>query len=117
MLSHTPTALIHAKQLRQQQTDAEKLLWSKVRNRQLESLKFRRQVPIGSYIVDFYCHEYGLVVELDGSQHIQQAEYDQIRTNFLHAQGLMVLRFWNHQVLQNTDGVLCEILRATKIEG
>jgi len=106
LLKHTPQALAKAKQLRQQQTQAEQLLWSKLRHRQLAGLKFRRQVPIGSYIVDFYCHERCLVVELDGNQHLEQVEYDAIRTQFLQAQGLIVLRFWNNDILANIAGVL-----------
>ena len=106
MLKHTPQALVKAKQLRQQQTQVEQLLWSKLRHRQLAGLKFRRQVPIGAYIVDFYCHERRLVVELDGGQHLQQLEYDHIRTQFLQAQGLTVLRFWNNDILTNIVGVL-----------
>ena len=111
MLSYTHTALIHAKQLRQQQTDAEQFLWLRLRNRRLAGLKFRRQVPIGSYIVDFYCHDCALVVELDGAQHLAQVEYDAVRTAFLQAQGLSVLRFWNHEVLQQLDSVLEQILQ------
>ena len=113
MLPHTPQALINAKQLRQQQTQAEQQLWSKLRHRQLAGLKFRRQVPIGAYIVDFYCHEQGLVVELDGSQHIEQAAYDEVRSQFLQAQGLTVLRFWNNVVLTDVDSVLQQVWNAT----
>ena len=91
------------------QTDAEQKLWSTVRNRQLAGLKFRRQVPIGAYIVDFYCHECRLVLELDGSQHLAQLEYDDIRTCFLQAQGIRVLRFWNNEILSNIEGVLQQI--------
>lgn len=109
MLKHTPQALVKAKQLRQQLTQAEQLLWSKLRHRQLLGLKFRRQVPIGSYIVDFYCYERCLVVELDGSHHLDQVEYDHIRTQFLNALGLTVLRFWNNDVLTNIEGVLQQI--------
>lgn len=113
MLPHTPQALINAKQLRQQQTQAEQQLWSKLRHRKLAGLKFRRQVPIGAYIVDFYCHEQGLVVELDGSQHIEQAAYDEVRSKFLQAQGLTVLRFWNNVVLTDVDSVLQQVWNAT----
>ena len=66
-------------------------------------------MPIGSYIVDFYCHERCLVVELDGSQHLEQIEYDHVRTQFLTAQGLTVLRFWNNDVLANLEVVLQQI--------
>ena len=106
---HTKQALSNARQLRRQQTDAEQKLWSAIRNRQLAGLKFRRQVPIGAYIVDFYCHECRLVLELDGSQHLAQLEYDDIRTCFLQAQGIRVLRFWNNEILSNIEGVLQQI--------
>ena len=104
---HTKQELSNARQLRRQQTDAEQKLWSAIRNRQLAGLKFRRQVPIGAYIVDFYCHECRLVLELDGSQHLAQLEYDDIRTCFL--QGIRVLRFWNNEILSNIEGVLQQI--------
>ena len=103
---HTAQALNNAKQLRQQQTDAEQQLWTMLRSRQLLGLKFRRQVPIGSYIVDFYCFECALVLELDGGQHLMQREYDDIRSQFLQAHGLTVLRFWNNDIFSNIEGVL-----------
>lgn len=106
---HTKQASTNARQLRLQQTDVERKLWSTLRNRQLAGLKFRRQVPIAAYIVDFYCHECRLVLELDGSQHLAQLEYDDIRTQFLQAQGIRVLRFWNNEILSNIDGVLQKI--------
>jgi len=90
-------------------TDAEQALWQKIRFNQL-GVKFRRQTPIGRYFVDFYCHEHGLVVELDGSQHVDQAEYDEQRTLYLHSLGLSVIRFWNNDVLLNMDAVLEEIM-------
>ena len=112
---YTKQALQNAKQLRQHQTEAEKKLWSRLRNRQLANLKFRRQVPIGSYIVDFYCQECLLIIELDGGHHLLQQEYDQIRTHYLQAQGLTVLRFWNHDILNDTEAVLVQILSYAKI--
>jgi len=107
----TPQTQRNAKQLRQNMTEAEKLLWSRIRNRQL-GVKFRRQTPIGRYIADFYCHEQKLIIELDGSQHLEQAEYDQIRTDFFAAQGIGVLRFWNNEVLCQLDDVLVKIKEA-----
>jgi adenine-specific DNA-methyltransferase len=94
-----------AKALRKNQTDAEALLWSKLRARQLNGAKFRRQHAIGPFIADFACLEHRLIVELDGGQHAEQAGYDQQRSAFLREQGFRVLRFWNHEVLTQTDAV------------
>ncbi|MFZ6046614.1 endonuclease domain-containing protein [Pseudomonas sp. CR3202] len=94
-----------ARQLRATQTDAERLLWQHLRCRQLLGLKFRRQRPIGRYIVDFICFERMLVVELDGGQHLENSA-DQARDQWLSAKGFQVLRFWNHDVLQQTEAVL-----------
>jgi very-short-patch-repair endonuclease len=99
-----------ARLLRKHMTDAEQALWQRIRLNQLQ-VKFRRQTPIGSYFVDFYCHEFGLVVELDGSQHIDQVEYDEARTLYLQSLGLRVIRFWNNDVLLNIETVLEEIMR------
>lgn len=95
-----------ARALRAGMTDAEQRLWRELRGRRLAGLKFRRQKPLGRYIVDFVCLERGLVVELDGGQHAEQIDYDRLRDTWLHSQGLVVLRFWNHEVLQQTDAVL-----------
>ncbi len=104
----TQQAKIKAKQLRKRMTDSELILWSKLRNNQL-GIKFRRQTPIGHYIIDFYGYYCNLAVELDGSQHMDNLEYDAVRTEFLESQGIKVLRFWNHEVLTNIDGVLAVI--------
>jgi len=96
----------NARALRKNQTDTERWLWQKLRNRQLLNLKFRRQVPIGNYIVDFVCLELKLIIELDGSQHIEQADYDARRTAYLEQLGFKVIRFWNNEVLNNGEGVL-----------
>ncbi|QXP84660.1 DUF559 domain-containing protein [Methylococcus sp. Mc7] len=96
----------HARDLRKAATDAENLMWQLLRNRRLANAKFRRQHPIGKYIADFYCDEQGLVIELDGGQHAEQKTYDDQRTAFLQSQGLTVLRFWNNQVLNETEAVL-----------
>ncbi|MEL7680868.1 endonuclease domain-containing protein [Citromicrobium bathyomarinum] len=98
-----------ARALRKASTDAEALLWSHLRNRQFRNLKFRRQVPLGHYIVDFYCHEFQLVIELDGGQHSE--EVDRSRTQWLEGEGYRVVRFWNNEVLDNTDGVLADLER------
>ena len=101
----------NAKNLRQSQTDAEALLWHHLRNAQL-GVKFRRQHRMAGYILDFVCVEHSLIIELDGSQHFDQAAYDQRRTESLEALGFRVLRFWNDDALQTTDAVLEAILAA-----
>jgi very-short-patch-repair endonuclease len=106
-----PFLLRNARQLRKTSTDAEQRLWQHLRNRQINGYKFCRQVPIGSYVVDFLCKEKKLIVELDGSQHNLQKEYDQQRTEFLISQGYRVVRYWNNQVLQESEAVLEDILR------
>ena len=93
-----------ARSLRQSSTEAEKVLWQHLRNRQL-GYKFRPQVPRGSYIADFLCFEKKLVIEADGSQHRDNPN-DQIRDAWFEAQGYRVLRFWNSEILQDTEGVL-----------
>ena len=97
-----------AKSMRHNATDAENLMWQLLRAKRFMNLKFRRQHVIKPYIVDFYCHELGLVVELDGSQHGTDdgIEYDAERTQFLEALGLKVVRYWNHEVLGQTDMIL-----------
>jgi very-short-patch-repair endonuclease len=106
-----PTA--RARELRQSMTDAERRLWTYLR-RDFLGVHFRRQVPIGSYIVDFACMKRRLVIEIDGGQHMGSTE-DEIRDRWLKEQGYRVLRFWNHDVLKNTDGVLQVI--AARLEG
>jgi very-short-patch-repair endonuclease len=103
-----------ARDLRRQQTDAEKKLWARIRNRRVDGWKFNRQVPNGPYVLDFFCFEASLVLELDGGQHTEaeRAEHDAVRTAFLEQQGLTVLRFWNGDVLKNIDGVLEHIYLA-----
>jgi very-short-patch-repair endonuclease len=100
-----------ARQLRTQQTDAENLLWSRLRAHRLLGLKFRRQQPVGTYVVDFFCPEQRLVVELDGGQHQERAGYDQSRDTWLKAEGYIVLRYWNNELMSNLDGVLEDILQ------
>ena len=97
-----------ARRLRRASTEAEKLLWQKLRARQLGGAKFRRQTPIGPYIVDFVSFEHKLVLEIDGGQHNESAgrQHDIKRTTWLEDQGFRVLRFWNNQVLANLEGVL-----------
>jgi len=95
-----------ARNLRKQQTDAESRMWFLLRDRRLADKKFRRQHPIPPYIVDFYCHEANLVVEIDGGQHAENRRRDEKRTEFLRKKGLRVIRFWNNEVLQQTESVL-----------
>lgn len=103
-----PQLLAFAKTMRHNATDAEALMWQVLRAKRFMGLKFRRQHVIKPYIVDFYCHEIGLVIELDGSQHGMDdvIEYDAERTKFLEALGLTVVRYWNNDVLGRTDMVL-----------
>lgn len=94
--------------LRQESTKAEKILWRKIRNRQL-GVKFRRQHPIGNYVLDFYAPEEKFCIELDGSEHKENTEYDNERTGFLNSKKIKVLRFWNHEIEQNLDKVIDKI--------
>jgi len=95
-----------ARELRKNQTEAEMLLWRRIRNRQLLGHKFRRQFPIGNYIVDFACLSLKLIIEVDGSQHMSNTDYDNMRTQTLESHGFQVVRFWNNDVLTKTDSVL-----------
>ncbi len=94
-----------ARELRKNPTEGEQALWKHLRMRQLGGYKFRRQQPIGQYIVDFVSFEGRVVIELDGGQHSQQMDYDSKGTAWLEAQGYRVLRFWNNQVLQEIEAV------------
>ena len=114
MLPYSPRQKTSARKLRRQQTDVETKLWMRLRDRQLCGAKFRRQHPIGPYIVDFCCVESSLVVELDGGQHAEQAAADLARTNFLESRGHRVLRFWNNDVLTNLAGVVERIIEVLK---
>ncbi len=105
---HNPVKI--ARNLRKRPTDAEKLLWKHLRSEQLEGLGFRRQEPMGDYIVDFVCFEKRIVIEVDGGQHALETEKDSARDGWLKSQGFKVLRFWNNEVLGNIEGVL-EALR------
>jgi very-short-patch-repair endonuclease len=114
----TPSRLIakqplaRSRALRRDSTNAEKHLWAILRNRNLEGWKFRRQVPIDSFIVDFCCIKARLIVEIDGEQHEDaRKRYDDARTRELEALGFRVVRFWNRAVLRETEGVIQEITR------
>ena len=98
-------AIGRARTLRREMTNAECTLWRILRQRQLDGLRFRRQVPIGRHIADFVCHEAKLIIEVDGGQHDRQSEPEIRRTDFLRRQGFRILRFWNNDVLANPQGV------------
>jgi len=101
-----------AKALRSEMTPPEARLWWRLRVHRLYGLKFKRQVPLGPYIVDFLCEAHGLVIEVDGDTHARQVTYDRRRDAFLNASGYYVLRFTNLDVVQNLDGVLFRIVQA-----
>jgi very-short-patch-repair endonuclease len=101
----------YARDLRKNSTHAEQHLWYHLRANRL-GVKFKRQVPIGKYIVDFVCLQKRLIIELDGGQHLDNQTYDMGRTNWLNLQGFAVLRFWNHEVLGQTTAVLEVIKKA-----
>ena len=104
----------NARRLRKMMTDAEQALWRLLHDRQVDGYRFRRQVPIGRYIVDFACLDVGLVVEVDGGQHAINQDDDKVRDAWLAKEGYRVLRFWNNDVLANREGVLLTIRDALK---
>ena len=110
-LSLSLELITFARRRRKEQTDAENLLWHLLRDRRFCGFKFRRQYPIGGYILDFYCHAAKLAIELDGGGHStdEQRIYDAERTKVLKGAGLRVLRFWNNEVLNSLEDVLAEI--------
>jgi len=101
--------LNNAKTLRTNQTEAEQRLWYHLRAHRFMGLKFKRQKPMGRYIVDFVCMERRLIIELDGGQHAEQVAYDQHRDAWLRSHGYTVLRFWNNEVMQQMEGGLEQI--------
>ena len=103
-----------ARRLRRNPTEAERSLWQKLRFWQVNGYKFRRQQPLGNYIVDFVCLEKRLIVELDGGQHAEQSDYDAKRDTWLSEQGFTVLRIWNNDVLNNFEGVTETIVETLK---
>jgi very-short-patch-repair endonuclease len=118
MSSHNPfhATKRRAVELRQNMTDAELKLWSRLRSHQLEDIHFRRQHVFGSYVVDFCAPRHKLVIEVDGGHHLEQREYDAERTIFLETKGYRVIRFWNHEVLSDLDAVMLAIFHALKRE-
>ncbi len=106
--------LTKIRSLRTNMTKQEQKLWQLIRKRGINKYRFRRQFPIGNYIVDFICREKKLVIEIDGGQHneVKNAEYDRERTRYIESQGYRVIRFWNNDVDNNIEGVYMEILKA-----
>ena len=102
---------ILSRQLRRSSTDAEKLLWSKIRRKQIKNHQFFRQKPMGNYVVDFYCKDARLIIEVDGGQHYEEKNIkaDRTRDSFLKNLGLRIIRFTNLEVLKNIDGVMIKI--------
>jgi very-short-patch-repair endonuclease len=112
-LGSSRKAFSNARELRKSMTDAEVLLWEKLRNKKFKGLKFRRQHPIAGYIADFYCHEKKLIIELDGGIHelSDYKEHDEGRTFELEASGIIIIRFKNDKVLDNIEEVLNRIMQ------
>src|SRR5262245_46221821 len=107
-------SLHNAKELRHDMTDAERRLWYHLRAHRFGGLKFKRQVPVGDYIVDFLCFEHRLIIEVDGGQHAESIE-DHHRDEWLKSEGYKVLRFWNSDVLRGTNSVLEKIAKAVGV--
>jgi very-short-patch-repair endonuclease len=95
-----------ARNLRKKSTEAERHLWKKLRSKQFMGLKFRRQQPVGEFIVDFICFERKIIIEVDGSQHLSSADYDRKRDHWLESQGFTIFRFFNNEILSNISGVM-----------
>ena len=112
----TPTGYQHGRALRRRLTPPERKLWASLRDGRLHGVVFRRQHAIGPYVVDFCSPRHHLVVELDGSPHLRQAEQDLQRTEYLRSQGYGVVRFWNDAVMTNMDDVVAAILDALQLE-
>ena len=110
-IRNNPKLKQRRRDLRRDHTDAEKILWQKLRNRQLYGMKFFRQYSVGPYALDFHCPKSKLAIELDGGQHAEEdrREYDEHRSEYLKAHGIEVMRFWNNEVMRNMDGVLSRI--------
>ena len=111
----TPAGYLHSHTLRKQQTPAESKLWAYLRTRRLQGVVFRRQHAIGPYVTDFCLPRHHLVIELDGSPHLQQEEEDADRTAYLVSRGYRVLRFWNHEVMSSMETVAAAIVAALRL--
>ena len=108
----TPKIFSHAKHLHRNMTPAEIKLWARLRAHQLNGVHFRNQHAIGKYVVDFCAPRRKLIIELDGSQHLEQQEYDFERTAFLESKGFQVLSFWNNDVMNDSEGVILAVIQA-----
>lgn len=110
-LRNDPALKERRRELRRNQTDAERAFWAHVRNRQFFGMRFFRQYSVGPYILDFYCPALKLAIELDGGQHnqVEGREYDIARSEYLNAQGIEVIRFWNNEILRELEGVLARL--------
>ena len=111
----SPEKIKRAKELRRDMTPAEKILWEHLRAKRFRGLKFRRQQIIEGFIVDFYCHSLGLVIEVDGEIHDRQKKYDRDRESILQSQGLQIVRFTNKQVIEDIEAVLKAIATETNL--
>jgi very-short-patch-repair endonuclease len=111
-----PQTMHRAGELRRELTPAEKKLWAHLRERQFNGIKFRKQHALGRFIADFISIKSRLIIELDGSQHLDQAQYDVERTRYFESKGYQVLRFWNHQVMNDMNGAMRAIELALKPE-
>jgi very-short-patch-repair endonuclease len=112
----TPKVFKHAKELHRNMTPAESRLWARLRAHRMQGVHFRNQHAIGNYVVDFCAPRRKIIIELDGSQHLEQEEYDAERTAFLESKGYRVLRFWNNDVMNDIEGVLQAIAMALESE-
>jgi very-short-patch-repair endonuclease len=113
----TPTGYFRARQLRKEPTPAEAKLWEYLRRNKLNGVNFRRQHAIGRYVVDFCTLKKKLIIELDGSQHLDVVEYDEDRTLYLQSQGYKVIRYWNNQVMNDLEGIIKSIIYALESNG
>ena len=112
----TPKIFGYAKALHRNMTPAEVKLWARLRAHRLNNIHFRNQHAIGNYVVDFCAPRKRFIIELDGSQHLEQEEYDQERTEYLESKGYRVLRFWNSQVMNDIEGVMRAIIFALETD-
>jgi len=113
----SPNTFDKARLLRNNMTEAEKIVWDKLKNRKVFKARFRRQHPIGSFIVDFYCHEYKLAIEIDGEIHLKTEvnEYDDGRSHDIEKLGIKILRFTNNEVFKNLNKIIVEILKTIAV--
>ncbi|MET7013500.1 endonuclease domain-containing protein [Uliginosibacterium flavum] len=117
MLRLKPSTTTRSRALRLDMTLAERLLWRALREQFPDEPRFRRQHPVGNYIVDFACIQARLVIELDGGQHAEALDYDAVRTHQIEQAGFHVIRFWNNEVLENIEGVMQKIAEALTCDG